>query len=412
VTEERRYRLVSRPNTKYISASDPFLAAGRRRSGSISDILASFPSPGFATPTGERPSPRFPFTSSGLARHKFVSSLDSPSTNTHGCRRRCCGLPLWGFLLLCIIILLALAAAVVIPVTLIVIPRQHGAGSGQASSLGSCQTSQPCANGGTSVFNANSCQCLCADGYAGDRCAVIADSSCVTTNIKVNNGVVNVTVGSSLPRLLQSAQSNFSIPLDPSTLMSLFSAANLSCTSQNALVTFNGRSQRRNLLLVEAQRIEDTTSPTRASRMAARTLPPSSSSAMVSASPSAGATNPGPASNAITSNGLVFAAPTAAVAPSPSATPTSSSSTSSPNLGAGSTTGNAVDDKTLDFCRISVLYIFQLTTLNTAVIAQENIQIFLSAFSRSKFNVTGSIEIDFGRLTIDLGNGTTVGGTG
>jgi hypothetical protein len=66
-------------------------------------------------------------------------------------------------------------------------------------------------NGGMSVFTANSCQCLCADGYAGDRCTVIMDSSCVTTNIKVNNGVINATVGS-LPQLLQSAQSNFSIP--------------------------------------------------------------------------------------------------------------------------------------------------------------------------------------------------------
>lgn len=348
--------------------------------------------------------------SSGLARNKIVSSLDSRSINTHGRRRRCCGLPLWGFILLCTIILLALAAAVVIPVTLVVIPRQHDAensGNGQASRLGSCQMSQPCANGGTSVFTANSCQCLCADGYAGDRCTVIMDSSCVTTNIKVNNGVINATVGSSLPQLLQSAQSNFSIPLDPSILMSLFSAANLSCTSQNALVTFNGRSQRRNLPLVEAQPLEGTTHYTPSSRKVARTIAPGLVSVTNSATPTANVPTPDPASNAITSNGLVFAAPIATAGPS--TTPT-------PSLSLGSDpypkTGNAVDDATLVFARICVLYIFQLTTLNTAVIAQENIQMFLNAFSRSKFNVTGPIEIDFGKLSINLGNGTVVGGRG
>ena len=333
-----------------------------------------------------------------------MSSLDSPSPRIRGRGRRCCGLPLWGFLLLCVIILLALAAAIVIPVTLIVIPQRHdaSASNGQASSLGSCQQSQGCANGGTSVYNANSCQCLCADGYAGDRCTVIADSSCVTTNIKVNNSVLNATVGSGLPKLFQSGQSNFNVPLDPSTLMLLFKAANLSCTSQNALVTFNGRSQRRNLPLVE-----DSNHYTRPSSLAARTLAPRLTSVMDSASPTAGVPIPGPASNAVTSNGLVFAAPTATV--TPTATTTSLS-----YLGSGSysTTGNAVDDNTLDFARISVLYILQLTTLNTAVIAQENIQMFLTAFSRSKFNVTGPIEIDFGNFSINMGNGTIVGGKG
>jgi hypothetical protein len=97
---------------------------------------------------------------------------------------------------------------------------------------------------------------------------------------------------------------------------------------------------------------------------------------------------PDPASNAITSNGLVFAAPTATAGPSTTPTPSLS-------LGSGPypKTGNAVDDATLDFARICVLYIFQLTTLNTAVIAQENIQMFLNAFSRSKFNVTARLRL-------------------
>ncbi|KAI9879890.1 MAG: hypothetical protein M1830_006557 [Pleopsidium flavum] len=377
---------------------------GRRRSGSISDILASFPSPGLATPTGERPSPRWPasFNRSGLARGKTVSSLNSPSNENHERRRRrCCGMALWVFILLCVILLLLLAAAIIIPVTLIVLPRQHtgvNSGSAEVNSLASCQKSLPCGNGGTNVFNANSCRCVCVDGYSGNQCMNLADNSCVTTNVNGNDAEIkNATVGSSIPRLLQAAQSNFSIPLNSSTLLSLFVATSLSCTSENALVTFNGRSQRRNVPNI-AYPLEDRLLPTPTITIMNHLLKPRSTSTVDAAALSAAVSAPSPLSNAATSNGIIFAAP--------SVTATSPSSAASPS----STTGALVDDRTLDFARISVLYILQETTFNTAVEAQEKIQAFLATYSQISINVSGSIVIDFGNLSIDRGNGTIVGG--
>ncbi|KAI9848815.1 MAG: hypothetical protein M1830_007260 [Pleopsidium flavum] len=127
-------------------------------------------------------------------------------------------------------------------------------------------------------------------------------------------------------------------------------------------------------------------------------LKPRSTSTVDAAALSAVVSAPSPLSNAATSNGIIFAAP--------SVTATSPSSAASPS----STTGALVEDRTLDFARISVLYILQETTFNTAVEAQEKIQAFLATYSQTSINVSGSIMIDFGNLSIDLGNGTIVGG--
>lgn len=317
----------------------------------------------------------------------------------------------WVFILLCIIVVLLIAAAVVIPVTLVVLPRQHNAanpGSAEVNSLASCQRSLPCANGGTNVFNSNSCRCVCADGYAGDQCMIIADNSCVTTNVNGNDAEIkNATLGSSIPRLLQAAQSNFSIPLNSSTLLSLFGVTSLSCTSENALVTFDGRSQRRNVPILLTYPFDDRLRPTSTNTMMTHILNPRSTSMIDAAAQSADISAPSLLSDeATSSNGIVFAAPVGTAAPSQTATSSSSAASAS------STTGAMIDDRTLDFARISVLYIFQETTLNTAVQAQEKIQAFLANYSKTSLNASGSITIDFGNLSIDLGNGTLIGGKG
>ncbi|GJC97215.1 hypothetical protein ColKHC_06041 [Colletotrichum higginsianum] len=54
----------------------------------------------------------------------------------------------------------------------------------------------------------------------------------------------NVTLGQAVPRLLQQARTNFSVPLDGTDILAKFNTENLSCIAQNSLVTFDGRSSR------------------------------------------------------------------------------------------------------------------------------------------------------------------------
>lgn len=183
------------------------------REGSISDILAAFPSPSLATPTGERPGSRWPspLPKSGLAKDQ--SALDSPTFDENHQRRRCCGMPFWAFILLCIILILLVAAAVIIPVTLVVLPRQ----SHNVPDEGweACKKSNPCAHGGTSVFINKQCRCVCSGGFLGAACEIVADSECTNTEITTPDQPTmtfkDATVASNIPRLFQGAQSNFSL---------------------------------------------------------------------------------------------------------------------------------------------------------------------------------------------------------
>ena len=388
------------------------------RSGSISDILAAFPSPSLATPQAQ--SPRFPspLARSGLQKDCTITPDQSDySKQPRG--RRCCGLPIWAFILLCIILLLLIAAAVIIPITLIVLPRQNS--HPPAGTVAGCKKSFPCANGGFSVLQAGSCRCICTNGFTGATCGSPADSGCTTTSIDTNDRddtvYKNATVGTSIPRLFTSANSNYSIPLDSTALLSLFSSQNLTCTSENALVTFNGKPQRKRDFNSPHLRLAELLTPrhpTRASLPDARVL----------------VNRAVPAQAAVTSNGLVYAAPSGATSPESTASsssgstspaqPTSSSispSTSSSNSNS-EPASRPLSPNVLDFARIVILFIFQERDLTTAVAAQGNIQaVFGPASSGGDFNssvrdVGAGIKVDWGKMSVDLGNGTEFGGKG
>ncbi|KAI4120523.1 MAG: hypothetical protein LQ338_006960 [Usnochroma carphineum] len=251
----------------------------------------------------------------------------------------------------------------------------------------------------------------------------------------------------SIVRLLTSANSNYSIPLKPSVILSLFSFQNLTCTSENALVTFNGKPQRkrdsipsspspltpRKLQLVE---LLANRHPTRASLLDARAIAKRASAAQA----------------AVTSNGIVFAAPSGAGSDtSPKSTPSSSPSSSSaatspaslsqspspsssntntnPSASSSSSTSRPLTPNVLDFARAAVLFIFQERDLATAVSAQVSMQAVFSPgsssassssafaggsrnFNASVSDVGSGIHIDWGRLSVDFGNGTEFGGRG
>ncbi|KAL8691042.1 MAG: hypothetical protein Q9218_003644 [Villophora microphyllina] len=398
------------------------------RSGSISDILAAFPSPSLATPG--RGSPRFPSPRSrSHLNQDFTATPDHSEYGRQHKGRRCCGLPVWAFILLCIILLLLIAAAIIIPITLIVLPRQDShAGSGSAAG---CKKSFPCANGGTSVLEARSCRCICMNGFTGASCTTAADSGCTTSSIQntdnSNDLYKNATVGTSIARLLTAGNSNYSIPLDPSIILSLFSSQNLTCTSENALVTFNGKPQR----LKRRDPISPLSSPEprhlRLDEVLGRRQPTPASGLL--------ADRAAPAQAAVTSNGLVYAAPSAVSPPTketssssalpaslsqPSSSPSTSTST---NNSSDSSSTRPLTANILDFARTAILFIFQERDLATAVSAQEDMQqVFMPAassggggagdFNASVRDIGGGIRVDWSKMTVDLGNGTMFGGKG
>lgn len=363
-------------------------AADNRRSGSISDILASFPPAGAATPPpGSRTERRSAAGWSSHLRHSHLPS-DSDAGEIRKRRKRCCGLPLWLFLLLLLLLILLVAAAIIVPVVLVVIPKQNGNGGNTSDSkeLSSCQSTLSCQNGGANVITSSgTCQCLCVNGYTGSACGTASGAGCTTTTVGSTD---DATVGTAIPRLLSGAQSNFSVPLDGTTLLGLFSGADLSCNTENALVTFNNNAGAKRDLDLAVQ-----PTPTLQRRETA------TSSAEV---------------GAVTSNGIVFESgtPTASTA---SATSTSISSSST----ASSTASSSGNSTSLDFARVAVLYVLQTSgELDDAVTAQENLQAYFTSgetasgqtINPANVSLGNGFTCDLSGHSISLANGTTVGG--
>jgi hypothetical protein len=256
-------------------------------------------------------------------------------------------------------------------------------------------------NGGVSIMNGNNCSCVCANGFSGTQCAIPGDGSCTTIAYSISS---NATVGSALPRLFDQSQTNFSIPLNETDILGLFSANNVSCTLQNALVTFNGASQKhRRESPVEHVVLESLVTPF----------------------PDVHLVRKGNAGNAVaTSNGIVYDATPTNVLPS-TKTENVAGSTQTPTPSVSATASAAPAERPLDFARVAVLYILDQTNdINAATTAQSSITSFLISSpslngwynsTNSHMNVTGSdmptsFVLNFANFTITLANGTVVGG--
>jgi hypothetical protein len=286
-------------------------------------------------------------------------------------RRRCCGLPLWTFITLLIALLFIIAAAVVIPIVLVVIPNQNkstsAAQDNQGSSTnpsvpaptsGSGSGSTNCQNGGVAIQNADqSSTCVCINGFTGSTCGNNDETGCTTTSIMGTAN--NATVGSGIPRLVQSATDDFNIPLDATRILSLFSSLSLSCAAENALITFNGLTSRSIPSTDQSINLD--------SSLSTRSLP-------VLHLPHSGRQ----------------------VEARQDATPISSNTTA------------------VDFARAGVLFALQQDgKLDTAATAQENVQDFLTANRNGNSNTNtvdvGPFTMDLINLTIKFDNGTTIG---
>lgn len=379
----------------------------RNESSSISGILAAFPPP--AMHTSERPGSTFShfLPRSNLRR---VESLHS-EPDAQGApkrQRRCCGMSPWVFMLICVLVLVAILVAVLVPIFVVVVPRQ------QDSDNSVCEKSLPCHNGGVSVSSGSICSCVCTNGYTGNQCTTPGDTSCVTTQLSQDSQSNNVTLGSALPRLLEDSQANFSIPLDHTTILALFSQANVSCTTENALVSFagvNSNSKRELKLKSPIASLNEQSHPG---------IPPSST---CSGLPTQTIAARGSAS---TMDGIVFdgssqttgTTATATTTTTPASTTTQSASTAQPT-----STHPALSPLKLDFSRISVLFILEKTGLLAAAMdSEQRIQSYLTGDNTSgttgnntlevsNYNFKGSgFTFNFENFSITMPNGTVVGG--
>ncbi|KAH6630286.1 hypothetical protein B0J18DRAFT_96176 [Chaetomium sp. MPI-SDFR-AT-0129] len=229
---------------------------GEKHQSGLSDMLAAFPPPAHLAPAnsnGNRRSFRDSIREQvqswplplNLNRTPNTSQEAVPTSNARSLgrekKRRCCGLPKWALILLAVIILIVVVAAIVIPVQLLVVRKQDN--NKQAETLQQCQQQLKCANGGTNTFNQGVCTCDCPSGFTGPDCTANDNVGCAASPLTNSDGN-NVVVGDAIPRLIDQAQTNFSIPLSTSDVLAKLSPENLSCSAQNALVTFDGRATR------------------------------------------------------------------------------------------------------------------------------------------------------------------------
>jgi hypothetical protein len=343
-----------------------------RSAGSLSDILASFPPPAVPTPTGQS----LANWSSRRESAPLPSECGSDSKNRHKRQRRCCGIPLWLFITLLLLLLVLIAAAVVIPMLLVVIPNmkndstsvssaQADKAGTQASTLSKCATKLTCENGGQAFPTSDStgeetCRCLCVDSFTGPTCSSKSTAGC--TSMSIPDMEDNATVGSAIPRLITLAETDYNLDLDASTLLGLFNEADLSCAAENALVSFDGKAQKR----------------------AAVPQEPSSTLSVQRAE--------------ATSNGIVYDS-----APSPpgysSSSATASSSASPTASSASSASSSTAADVDVDFARAAILYIFQTSSsLDETESVQKALQ---DNLSKGGVVESGNWKVDLEKKTVE-----------
>lgn len=305
------------------------------------------------------------------------------------------------FVLLCILLFIIMVLAILLPVFLVAVPKQN-----HSSSASICASTNPCQNGGVSVSSGSECSCVCSNGYTGSQCTVSGDSSCVTS--EVENGTISkkATMGSDLPDVFSASSSKFNITLDSVTIMALFSMNNVSCKTENALVSFD----------VET----NSSSNTRRAVSLPVDLPESAIRERTPAS-ALDSTEPTPVlapRSVATSNGILYdnnaASSASSTAPAPTATAISATSKNSSTTSSSSaSTNTAVPTEVVQFSQVAVLYILEKTgSLTSAMWSEGQIETYLAdSYVNATYptlELMGTYGLDFEKKTITLRNGTVV----
>ncbi|KAI5867625.1 hypothetical protein GGS23DRAFT_186766 [Durotheca rogersii] len=425
----------------------------RRHQSGLSDMLAAFPPPASRSGNGVRQST----LSWPLVRRSFRAppvptngSVDSEQQQEKK-GRRCCGLSICTVIVLLIILLCIIAAAVVVPVKFLVIDKQAERNTPQPA-IADCKAQLECANGGTNVVLQGICSCICSNGFTGVECTIPTSQGCTTTSISTaDSSFDNVTIGQAIPRLIKDAEANFSIPLVATVIQAKFNRENLSCVTENALVTFGGQSLRTQDAFAEVFESSSDSDLAQAAIAAAAipitltvrpdlevtfTIEPPKVTGGISASfiittLTSPTTISGSTIFATTLTSVHSKHTSATPYPtSPPAPPTSTTTTTTASRASSTSTETpqptdtfVVTEEVADFARVAVLYIFQEKTLIDASAAQTSIEGFFSdvnsrrnsssgmAMERAtNLTLGGGNTIDLVNLFVDLGTGQKVGG--
>jgi hypothetical protein len=405
--EKEMGRKFGDDETPTVTNLTPVSPDEKHKSG-LSGMLAAFPPPGVQTPRGTTPTRPTSTWPSG-----YDGASDSPRDLKAKKPRRCCGMPLWAFLLLVLLLLVAAAAAVVVPLEFLVFHKAKSTTSTSLTAVQQCEaaTTTACQNGGTSLIDNGACACICTNGFTGSTCTSANATGCATTTLAGLTG--NVTLGDAISRLIVGSKTNFSVPLDAKTIVARFNSNSLSCATENALVTFDGQSGRLgNANDVVKASATLTASIITSTAAAAKLLKEREQSSASSSSSMAVATGSG---------GIVFD-PSNPSSTSTSTTAARASSTISSSAAQSSAVANptgifSITEEVLDFARVAVLYILQQGTTNgaspldAAASAQTTLQHF---FSLESFTNAAAMNVSLGNgafadlvgFSVNLGNGT------
>lgn len=335
-------------------------------------------------------------------------------------KRRCCGLPVWAFILLVFLLLCLIVAAIVVPLEFFVFKNLGQKGNADPS-ITKCQESLTCLNGGTSVIAQGNCSCICANGFTGATCGNGGSTGCTTTNLVSTDGqssINNVTLGRAIPRLLADANKNFSVPLSGTSILAKFNSGNLSCIAQNALVTFDGRSTRSGQATDEVQDVSEKQANF---ILNVESFPPISiitftptTTTTITITPSNGQSSQMPTTTMTTSSSLgntqtstPLTSPAKSTLLSTRSTSPLTSITTASTTSRAPTTPFSVTEEVLDFSRVAMLYILQQETVDKAISSQAQLQRLFSRASKGQTQV-GSQVTQQEASSVDLGNGNSI----
>lgn len=372
-------------------------------------MLSAFPPPGRETPARDAPRP--------LSMWPEYDPNDPKSVASGKKQRKCCGLPCWGFIVVLIILLIIIADAVVVPLKFLVIDKPSKSTTAAATTQQSCaaNTSTACKNGGTSFVDNGICSCLCTNGFTGSTCAVSGSSGCTTTS---SSTTTNTTIGDSIPRLISAAQTNFSIPLFENTILARFNKGNLSCASENSLVTFDGSDERMGDASAQvspaADKVKKDVQPDPTDvEIRAIASPDSTFISTNIISIDSSTTQATATSSQSQATQTVSAASTSAASPSTTSSPTTTGTVSATLTTStiDPTAAFTITEEVLDFARVTVLFVLQQENLDNAVSAQGQLQKFFNQQSSENLaamnlSMGGGNTINLVEFKVDLGNGT------
>ncbi|RGP77914.1 hypothetical protein FLONG3_3983 [Fusarium longipes] len=401
-----------RPGSRFDNLNDFFDEKGQMRGGDkensgLSDMLAAFPPP--AQPTGRQSRgswfrttswPLVPGPGNGDGPSRNGVRKPTPSDEGQGKRRRrCCGLPVWAFIVLTILLLGIIVAAVLVPLEFFVF-KNLGNHDKPQSALAQCQESLKCQNGGTNIMSQGTCSCICTNGFTGSDCSAEGSDGCTMTDL--GGDLNNVTLGKNIPRLIESSQKNFSIPLSGTAIMAKLNSQELSCIAQNSLVTFDGAGTRKRGVSLEQDKYE-----AHAASLVLRT--PESATAIVVSSETANPTK------LIVDEGSPETVPTTT---GTAGDATKTSSTAVPTQTQNPVHKFQITNEVLDFARVAVLFVLQQQDVDSAQNAQSSIDKFFAkarkddgvlAKEAENVSIGDKKSVDLLRYKITLGS-DTIGG--